>query len=269
MKRLEDLLYWIGEREDIRLDKELGQKKPWSTDKTFQETYFCNIRREDDTVTKWIRENWDMIDDAPRLHVVAMALSRFVNKIETLLLLGYPQYGFEANYEECFIDVMTGGNTPWGSAYIVSTNGRKMPKAEYVASLMRDIDYRASDMHFTTLADAFKYLTAMQGIGSFMAGQIIADLKNTKGHPLAEAPDWWTWSSPGPGSLRGMEWLYDMGKFTPSMYYRSIDNVVSAVQNEGGHLLHAQDVQNCLCEFDKYMRVSTGAGRSKRKYNGA
>jgi hypothetical protein len=32
--------------------------------------------------------------------------------------------------------------------------------------------------------------------------------------------------------------------------------------------LHAQDLQNCLCEFDKYERVRLGEGRPKAKYNG-
>ena len=29
-----------------------------------------------------------------------------------------------------------------------------------------------------------------------------------------------------------------------------------------------QDLQNCFCEFDKYMRILNGTGRSKRSYNG-
>jgi hypothetical protein len=30
--------------------------------------------------------------------------------------------------------------------------------------------------------------------------------------------------------------------------------------------LHAQDIQNCLCEFDKYMRVKLGQGTPKQLY---
>jgi hypothetical protein len=33
--------------------------------------------------------------------------------------------------------------------------------------------------------------------------------------------------------------------------------------------LHAQDLQNCLCEFDKYERVRLGEGRPKQRYEGA
>ncbi len=33
----------------------------------------------------------------------------------------------------------------------------------------------------------------------------------------------------------------------------------------GLHGLHAQDLQNCLCEFDKWMRVRLGEGKPKRR----
>jgi hypothetical protein len=29
-----------------------------------------------------------------------------------------------------------------------------------------------------------------------------------------------------------------------------------------------QNLQNCFCEYDKFMRVTNGTGRSKRKYKG-
>jgi hypothetical protein len=32
--------------------------------------------------------------------------------------------------------------------------------------------------------------------------------------------------------------------------------------------IHAQDLQNCLCEFDKYERVRLGEGRPRSKYQG-
>jgi hypothetical protein len=68
-----------------------------------------------------------------------------------------------------------------------------------------------------------------------------------------------------------MAWVLGKERVTPGMFYENMlwlrrrvdDNVSTAVP-----ALCAQDLQNCLCEFDKYMRVSTGAGRSKRKYNG-
>jgi hypothetical protein len=32
--------------------------------------------------------------------------------------------------------------------------------------------------------------------------------------------------------------------------------------------LEAHDIQNCLCEYDKMMRLTTGTGRAKNGYPG-
>ena len=87
-ERLDDFLYWISERECIRIRKAAGDPKPWSNDPVFQTAYFCNVHREDDKVTKWIRRNWTCHDTVSR-HLVAMALARFVNKPKTLEALTF------------------------------------------------------------------------------------------------------------------------------------------------------------------------------------
>jgi hypothetical protein len=106
-----------------------------------------------------------------------------------------------------------------------------------------------------------------------MAGQIIADLKNTYGHPLYVAPDKATWSCPGPGSLRGLGWInHGSNDPIPRGHYHGMMELIrhEMYDNMGLEIpMDNQDLQNCLCEFDKYMRVKTGVGASKRRYNGA
>ena len=53
----EPLFYWIKEREFIRLRKAHGDRPPWTADTILATYRFCNLRREDDRVTIWIREN--------------------------------------------------------------------------------------------------------------------------------------------------------------------------------------------------------------------
>jgi 5-hmdU DNA kinase, helical domain len=48
------LVYWVLERERIRIAKKAGAPKPWTLDPILQANRFCNIRREDDPVTQWI-----------------------------------------------------------------------------------------------------------------------------------------------------------------------------------------------------------------------
>jgi hypothetical protein len=122
-----------------------------------------------------------------------------------------------------------------------------------------------------TLKDAHELLSSsLEGFASFMAGQVVADLKNTKGHPLSKAEDWWTFSAPGPGSLRGLKWYFDREwKINHATYEDAMANVMYEIQDDLPYKICMQDLQNCMCEFDKYMRVKTGKGRSKRSYNGA
>lgn len=273
--RLKSLIYWISERESIREKKALGYPKPWSENKVMQETYFCNVHREDDRVTKFIRETYSNYSkanpyedlDCPELN---MMVARMVNKPASLAVMEwpFPRWSFQARY--MFLKTMKVKGT-WGSAYIVSTNGRAMPKHEYVRDLLSAaLTPLLQVRQATTLAGAHDVLTGIQGLGSFMSGQLIADLKNTEGYHLMGAPDWWTWCAPGPGSLRGMGWLTET-RVTPTMFNHSMPPLMKEMEYyfSGMHpKMCMQDLQNCLCEFDKFMRVTNGTGRSKRKYNG-
>jgi hypothetical protein len=263
-------IYFVKERDNIRfLKDELGAPKPWSIDPVFQRTYFCNIDREQDRVTKWIRDVF--IPEYMEHSAANMMMARFVNKPDSLLLLGWPwTYFAEPTWR---YEMSQPG--AWGSAYIVSTNGRAMPKHEYIAGLLEQAFEQLAGWPGAgpqpTLASAHRHLQALQSMGAFMAAQVVADLKNTKGHPLQHAPDWNTWSSHGPGSLRGLEWFHGR-RITPSTYQEAIASARAWVYNVDSTLLEAlcnQNLQNCFCEYDKYMRVSSGTGRSKRRYNGS
>lgn len=266
-------VYWIQERECIRALKEAGLPKPWSIDPVFQTVYFCNADREHDKVTKWIREQYDYLPDKWResMAIPNMILARMVNKPDSLYGMGWP---FEEWHQKDFQDVMSQKGS-WGSAYIVSTNGRAMPKHEYIAGLLervfKQFEGGVGASVPPTLQAWHTAIQAAQGMGSFMSAQVIADLKNTTGHPLANAEDWHTWASHGPGSLRGLGWFHGE-KITPSSFMGALVSARQWCNNNGhsgaiGHLCN-QNLQNCFCEYDKYQRVSTGTGRSKRKYNG-
>jgi len=267
------LAYWMIERERVRQCKEAGQLKPWSLDPIFRTTYFCNVRREDDRVTRWIRENFEWLPEQYREDWVEfnMLLARLVNKPESLYEMGWPWASLE---KEAWFEVMSKKGA-WGGAYIVSTNGRPQPKHEYIWGLLEGARAHLSTLPPATLAgtlrSAHSALQGLQGLGSFMAAQVVADLKNTPGHPLANADDWSTFAAPGPGSLRGLTWFHKY-KVTPANFEEALASARRWLHNNGhttlvGHLCN-QDLQNCFCEYDKYMRVLTGTGRSKRRYDG-
>lgn len=276
MENLGKLVYWITERERVRLAKEAAAPKPWSEDPVFQRVYFCNVNRENDRVTKWIRKNWSHPENAN--FEFAMCLARLLNNTNTLDALGYPWDAPSAPVPKMIRaqleEMVAAGETIWGNAYVVTTHGLKMSKLEYLekvlGALWDNVNLRGQLHRPISLSRAHSHLMSYEGFGSFMAAQVVADLKNTHGHPLIMAPDWWTWAAHGPGSLRGLQWVQGQHgvKVTPgnflSLLHRLHQEVVTRVQVA----ICMQDLQNCLCEFDKYMRVSTGVGRSKRTYPG-
>lgn len=276
MDNYEQLVYWIRERYDVYLKKEIERKpKPWSSDPVFQRVYFCNVHRENDRVTKWIRQSYRVLGLTTCNPEFNMLLARFVNKPSSLDAMNWPFRGWGWEEQQRFLNVMSQKGA-WNGAYIVSTNGVSAPKHDYICDLLSAAWSRLNGgtlgVAYPTLRATHTALQGLSGVASFMAGQVVADLKNTEGHPLAKAPDWWTWSCPGPGSLRGMSWVHECEKTTPKQFEWLMPRLRERIDQET--VLRDipqfcnQDLQNCLCEFDKFMRVKNGTGRSKRKYNG-
>lgn len=260
--------HWIREREGIREKKETGQPRPWTTDAILNTYRFCNVRREDDRVTRWIRRNWSRPND-PNL-VLAMAIARLVNWPDTLEKLGYPEDWDPRHFVNTINQRTFSGHKTWSSAYIVSTNGNAIAKPVYVAQTVLDpIATRCRGQGWPTpLQPLYNALRAVPGVGSFIAGQIAADLKNVIGSPWYDASDWFTFVVPGPGSRRGLARL--IGKPAPyslndKQFYENFDLAQIAAEEVFPDLC-AQDVQNCLCEFDKYMRVKLREGKPRQHY---
>lgn len=258
------LAYWIEEREAIRVLKEDGEPRPWSDDRVFQTTYFTNVHREDDRVTKWVRENYTYNSLSQSLEL-GMVAARIFNYPPTLLrVLGYLNPYRMNTLASMLEDLQKEKIQIWGGAYLITTHGQKMSKIDYCVELLQEANMLLPYKHGTTCREYYDRLMIIDGIGSFLAAQVVADLKNTEGHVLQNADDRMSFSAPGPGSLRGLAWYWEHDKVTPGEYPRLIRGVADDLYWIG----EMQDLQNCMCEFDKYCRVLTGTGRSKRKYNG-
>jgi len=267
MLNYQRLLYWITERDEVRKKKEIGMTKPWSNDMVFRTTYFCNVRREDDKVTQFIRSEY-----TPMVHHSLfepnMILARFLNWPDSLSALGYLEHWDPRYVKETLNRIKKSGWKVWGNAYVVTTHGIKMDKIDYLCDRVMPsvLNWHRAKVAWKDCASTANSLRNIEGISTFMAGQVIADLKNTPGHRLKNAPDWWTFAFPGPGSIRGMDWLHG-DKVPASQWLQNLHSLQDALKCDGWHLC-AQDVQNCLCEYDKWERVTNGTGRSKRGYPG-
>lgn len=274
------LVYWIAERLSILRQKQAGAPRPWTADPILDRYRFCNVFREDDAVTAWISSNWRKPYAKDKDLWLAMVIARLFNLPSTLQVIHHNM--FTKKKVEWRPDAMKAAlvhlrhNGPiFNGAYIVSTNGRAMDKVEYLFQcvllpMYKDsvrLQYAKGD----TLASYHARLMEYDGMGSFMAAQVVADLKNTVGQPLNKATDWYTWAASGPGSRRGMHRVlghedYDAG-FPEAKWQAAMAELLPLVKRATGiETLHAQDLQNCLCEFDKYCRAKFGQGTPKQMY---
>lgn len=268
------LMWWIRERYDIFLKKKTGAEKPWSNDPVMQRTYFCNVRREDDKVTQFIRSFYSPHVDHPMFEY-NIVLSRFLNWPPTLQSIGY-QSDHKPDELNNHLRHLAELGKIWGNAYVITTHGMRMPKVDYLTHDVLEAVYRRSRAvknwcRGDSGGGTLPLLEEIDGIGSFLAGQIIADLKNTPRHPLQYAKDWWDFVVSGPGSIRGCNWFWTGQQSNTNRFWDIFPHVRQHADlhwPENVPFICNQDLQNCLCEYDKYMRVSSGVGRSKRNYNG-
>jgi hypothetical protein len=268
-----DLAYWINEREAMRLRREAGLPSPWSHDPAMATVRYCNVHREDDKVTRWLRSN--PVYSHFTTPVWVIVLSRMVNRIETLDLIQDAVYRSDLKSVSAALKYAREYRPIWGNAYTISTCGKTMDKVDYVlwhvVSQVQESEAlceKTNNTGWGTLLGAFEWLTEVDGLGSFLAAQVVADLKNIPGHALQSASDWLTWCAPGPGSLRGLAAFYGRTS-TPRTFNADITecyNLVMPLVEETVGPIHMQDFQNCLCEFSKYARVKEG-GRARNRYD--
>lgn len=276
-KAVATFVAFIKARERHRLAKEAGF---WSSkakpDPVIQKYRFCNVRRNDDRVTQWIHK-WAFEDMGWREHSelwFAFVVARLFNNEPTLdniagAVLPYrpPQMRNVLNERAKL------GFKNFNAAYIVSTNGRAMKKVDYIVDHVLTPMWKQRTHISTfisrqeTLATVHQLLSDQNGLASFMAAQVIADFKYAN-------PDRWvdfhTFAASGPGSKRGLNRVLNRDKDAPmseaefrATLGRLRDSVNTRLEMEP---ITAQDIQNCLCEYDKYQRVVTGEGEPKQLY---
>lgn len=277
---LKILLHWIRERYSIYVKRNVDKlPAPWTSDPILQSYRFCNVYREHDRVTAWLAQNWRTPNEDDDMLWFAMCVARLLNRTESLAAIGYP-VPFRKTTLNPLRKLEAEGGKVFGAAYIVSTGGRPMNKLDHiqfnVLQPMWDNRKRITDgvINAKTLEEVYGVIGSNLGFGSFMAAQVVADLKYVK--RMRNMPDWYTFASIGPGSRRGMNRLLGIERLNQririDVWLKLLEELRLEVNEQLKHVLpeplHAQDLQNCLCEFDKYMRVRNEEGRPKQKFDG-
>lgn len=266
---------WITERESIRLKKERGVPKPWTRDPILQTYRFCNVRRMDDKVSVWLNDNWYQPYYGHRSMVFAVGLARFINKSESLGLI--TNFVFDKPKPQWSIikaelrEHRDKGNTIFNGAYMVRGNDG-MDKIECVVDWyvkpLEEIETLTTD----TMKESWLQILEYYGMGSFMAGQVVADLRHAVS---GEWSDRNSWAPIGPGSRRGMNRYLNRSVNSPLAQTEFLEEL-NKLMIEGCNSLpvfitkrlEAHDWQNCLCEFDKHERIINNEGKPKQLYKG-
>jgi hypothetical protein len=200
-----------------------------------------------------------------------MVLARLLNLPETLQDVGFPDVWDDEYIRNKIKARRDVGARYLNAAYLITTCGVKMDKIDYI------VDIASTVQHNTTqylpgehsLECYFGYLRQFKGLGSFLAAQIIADIKNTPHHPLEKAADWWSWAAVGPGSLRGLRNVLTRQDVTERHFLDLATRLYHTLEENyfpEGLNICMQDFQNCLCEFSKYWKAYVGIGYPKQRY---
>lgn len=250
-----------------------GIEKPWSKDPIFQQYRFCNIFRESDKVTTWIANNWRQPNASDPDLWFAMVVARLINWPNTLERIGYPVPWNRSEFLDCITRLREPNDTAkvYTGAYMVRSD--KMPKHEYLANILDEMWGARKELRpqrDDLLYEFYTKLVGCRGLGSFMAAQVVADMKYVP--VMGHSVDWWTFAASGPGSRRGLNRVMNKPLTAPwkePSWHANLIALKAKVHDRwGGLVMHAQDLQNCLCEFDKYERVRLGQGTPKQRYPG-
>lgn len=251
------LFDYMRARHEIHLKRAAGlPRSEWTDDPIFQQFRFCQVFRELDKTTVWLREN--VREKVPVEHILlATTVFRWFNRIKT--------------GEAIFVQEALGlqdelpGETAWDAflrlkdvgylrasilsycspgpyvtgSYIIKTpNGMDkldgvLDCIEKFMTLSAFIEPKAPldqgelnrallcEPHpgQVTLEMVWNWLRQFPFLGDFMAYEIVTDLRHT---PLLDkAPDIYTWANPGPGAMRGLNRMMgrDLVKRLPKAHY--------------------------------------------------
>ena len=278
---LDKFVWYLNERWSIHQKRLKGLPPPWTTDAALQKYRFCQVRREDDRVTRWIHENWlrPHADDPDLWH--AMCVARIFNLPSTLEAMNWPEpWGRRgANMLAVARSLKADGATIYTNAYSTCCGLRStevgVPLINHHEKILNLLWAKRKELQLTsddTLRSVYDRLVQQFGFGTFMANQVVADLKH--GTALYGASDWATFAASGSGSLRGLNRLCG---YEPVPRWRGgeVDWHATLIEVRKALLpslpkalrgLDAQNIEHGLCELDKLCRVSDTGRKLTRPY---
>lgn len=283
------LFEWANEREALRIKKDCNAPQPWTEDNILRTYRFCNVYREEDRVTKWIKENVRDPHTTNRNLWFMLVIARVINWPDTLKDIiyegGWPFYDYEHERATRLAEIMqirkNIGLKVYTSAYMTRAESNpavpwySWTKQQYVAHKVfggvwerKEILEEAAHMSIEAFTDE---LVKCYGIGPFIAYQVAVDLTWCEGW-LDSAPDLNSYAKIGPGTRRGLNRLAGREVTATPPEEQLLAEARYLYEVQGRYLeeymrpIRLSDITNCCCETDKYLRVKNGEGKPRNKY---
>lgn len=288
---------WARERHSIFLKRSEGVTKPWTKDPFLSSYRFCNVYRQIDTVSLWIKENViDKYEDTPYLWYL-LAISRSINHVPTIKnILDARAWDDPDHMYKIMCDMKERGEQIFTGAYLVNSvfqpydGDVPREKHYYMAYLNLGKLYEnrreVSPGMKISMESAVETLKTQRGYGPFVAYQIAVDLSYSSKW-LKDCEDMNTFNSPGPGTKRGLDRLFGGASKTTGFtkqkdawYSEKIQELFQMFQKQkywkitsddpmtGFSPVEMSNVSNCLCETDKILRLYLDEGRPRSRYQG-
>jgi len=294
-KRIEEWAYWIEERENIRRRREARKLAPWTKDAALACTRYCNVCRMDDKVSQWLINNWYSGQCNMRDRLLSALMARMINRPETLAYINkdepYDGWKYGQFYKRMY-EVKASGESVFTNAYIINgaSGGPKIDQVLNAISLAAERTKGDAKAERYVVPESMEQtalrLHELPGVGSFIAGQVVADLRHVIDGTKRVGGNWqdrMLWAPVGPGSNRGMRYLLGVynaadlagrgGEMPQKVFTIKLQELVALAQRHtvvstifADRKLEAHDIQNTLCELGKYIRVRNG-GHGKNGFD--
>ena len=261
-----DFNNYMIERHSIYERRAEGQPYPWTEDPILNEYSFCNVYRELDRVTIWIRENWrEPYADHPNLPF-AMAMARQINWPDTLEEIGFPEHWNPERIKAIMQGRMNRKEKVYTGAYMLTGTLGGTKVEQTIDKILTPLYEMPPRIINKSLEESWKRYLPYPGFSGFMAYEVVTDLRHTK--HLENAEDIMTWANPGPGAKRGLNRIHGrpLNHTQPRRHFINEMKELLYLCNMAPLPLEMRDIEHCLCEFDKYERVRLGQGKPRAKY---
>lgn len=289
--------YFVFERQNVYYRRFVEKlPKPWTEDRILNEFKFTNVHRELDRTTVWYHENIAGYPISGKCRfpkgfgmkdvIFATFVHRLFNNIHIMaIILPYLRlktydrdkiFNLIDKERQSGVSVFTSAHMTTGVRYAGSPD--KLVNIIHLIDLIHQSidDICHLIMSVSNLEELYKASTRIQGFGPFLGYQFILDIINSGIHKFSHED----FVVAGPGCKRGIRHIFPNAneisndnamRFLRSRqhkYFEKYNYNYQFLDSLGGKEvgIHLGNIENCLCEFQKYHRAYTGVGQPRNRY---